>query len=382
MKGIYQMISIKQTLFSVFMLTIASNNILTSSEPEKKIKRKLHVVYSHGFGQDGRIPQFAYSLGDSHSAPTYPDAPGRENVAVFYTKPAVHVLANHLYEKVEEGQDAIAIVGYSCGGGTADNCLAQLLNYDPEYFKDTKITSQAEADKIIAAINNGALIQTAPLLAVRKSTIVSEPSTYFANATFAIGTFLAWNYVSSALEGHVSQNNINMGTLLAGAATYSLCGDQLKKTYSSLIKHVAVPLVTNYHFDPNHPEPIDEVQRLRGKLSCPILLHFHKKDEVLENPDDDTIKVYDAFKGKRTHIILTDDGSHNRRSQQFMSELHKFNQKYFDDKDLNLKDTQPTIEELKKQIYPTDSLSIASRNKTTLLAASAVILNCTRRKSN
>lgn len=368
--------NIKHLLFPI--LIFVTTNALTNNS-DNNIKKKLHVVYSHGFGQDGTIPQFAYTLGNSHSAPTYPDAPGNTDAAVFYTKPAVHVLANHLYEKIEEGHDAIAIVGYSCGGGTADNCLAQLLNYDSEYFKGTKITSQAEADRIIAAINKGAFVQTAPLLGLHKSTAISTRSTYLANATIAAGTLLAWSLYSYALDGKVSQNNINAGALIGGTLTYSLFGDELKKTYSFGIKHVAAPWYTNYYFDPNHPEPIEEVDKLRGKITCPILLHFHKDDGILENPDNDTIKVYDALKGPKTHIILTDDGSHNRRSQQFIHELKNFNGKYFEGKNLNLKATQPTLDQLKEQIYPTDCLSIASRNKTTLLAATTVILNCVSR---
>ncbi len=364
----------KQTIVSC-LLFFTFNTKTDTNESNEKPTKKLHVVYSHGFGEDGRIRQWVRTLGDSHSAVVYPDSPGRWDVAVLYTKPAVHELANHLYERVEEGHDAIALVGYSCGAGTGLNGLAALLNYDPDYFKGTKITSKAEADKIIAAINNGALVDTGTFLSLDKYKPVSTASTYLSHATLAAGTLAAWSICSSALEGKTSQSNINLASLISASAVYMLFGDQLKKSYSSGIKYEIAPRVTNYNFDPHHPEPINEVEKLRGKITCPILLHFHKNDGVLENPDHDTIKIYDALKGEKTHIIITDDGSHKKQSQQFIDELHKFNEKYFKCKDLDLKYTQPTVDELKKQIYPADKLSLASRNKTKIVIATTVILN-------
>ena len=90
----------------------------------KKEKKRVKVS-SHGFGEDG-----------SGKGPRYPDAPGQLLKACFYTKPAVHTLADYLKDKVDEGYDAVDLEARSCGAGTAVNCLDKLIHYEknPNYF--------------------------------------------------------------------------------------------------------------------------------------------------------------------------------------------------------------------------------------------------------
>lgn len=278
-----------------------------------------------------------------------------------------------MHDKVSEGHDSIVLVGRSCGGGTAINCLAQLTHYDPAYFQGTKVTSKEDADKIVAAINSGAFVQTAPFLGLRKANAVAIPSAILAGATFTAATAAAYHYAPSAFEENVSEDVAKIGILGLGAATYSLFGNFLKNMYASGITRTILPYLTNYNFDSSHPEPINEVEKLRGQMTCPMLLHFNKQDGVLENPDADTIKVYDALRGDKTHIIITDDSWHNGHSLQFTKELQDFKKKHLDSKDVGQQTTQPTVDQLKKQIYPRDLMSMVARNKLATLAAAAAV---------
>lgn len=316
--------------------------------------KKTYMVYSHGFGEDGeRNSKKRYThLGDNSSMPIYPDAPGQLNKAVFYTKPAVHMLVNHLYEIAQkEDCGSIRLVGYSCGAGTAINCLAKLAHYDEnkEYFKGTRIHSKDDADKIMQKINDGAFVATAPFLHVCKANAVAQQSEWLSAVTIAGATAVV---ASSLSKDKVDSRAAQFGLFAAGslAADYAV-GDYLKKTYAQGIVTYVLPYITGGHFDPYHEDPLQSAEQLRGKLTCPILLHFHKQDGVLGNPDEDTIKVYDALKDDKTHIIITDDAWHNSRSQQFTSELEKFDKKYLKNEHVNMRDTQPCVEELRKKIY-------------------------------
>ena len=346
----------KTRLFQLFaiLISIISINILLPKPP----KKNYHVVYNHGFGQSAESAErsaeyYSSLLGNSYSAPVYPDAPGNLSKGVFYTKPAVHTLANHLLNKVNEGKDAIILVDFSMGGRISTNCLVPLINQDLSYFEGSSIKTKEDVDRIIAAINNGARIQSAPCYSLRQTKTIQSASNFFTTATVAAGTGLVYWLGTNALSDTLSPRSQKIGWLGIGAGTYATLGTSLKNIYASAIIRFILPQLTNGHFDPNHPEPIDQVEHLRGKLTCPTLLHFHKEDGILNNPNEDTIKIYDALKNDKTHIIITDDAWHNSGSQQFKAELIAFGNRYLD---LNgehkaQKNTQPTVEELRKEIF-------------------------------
>jgi hypothetical protein len=245
------------------------------------------------------------------------------------------------------------LVGRSCGAGIAINCLAKLAHYNEnkEYFEGTAIRSKNDADMILQKINDGAFVLTAPFLHVRKANTIATSSEWLSAITLAGVTATIG---SSLPKDTVDSSAVRCGLFAAGtAAAYYAVGDYLKKAYAQGIVAYVLPYVTGGHFDPFHEDPLQSVEQLRGKLTCPKLLHFHKEDRVLENPDEDTIKLYDALKDDKTHIIITNDGWHNSRSKQFASELQKFDKKYFNKDNVNMSDTQPSVEELRKKIYAT-----------------------------
>jgi len=340
------------------IILVMSLNIIASQE---HINKKMFeendrvVVYSHGFGEDSLnngseiFSHFSNRL-DGIYVPKYPDANAALSKAVFYTQPAVMILASKLADLVTQGATKIVLVGKSCGAGTAINCLAKLSQYDQnkEYFNGSSITSKVIADNIITAINNGAFIQTVPFLGIHKANLVAIPSGILAAVTTIAMSALASSYVTPT---YGNNNFIWLTALWLGVLGNKSVGNRVKKVYAHGIRRTIVRWFTNNNYQANHIQPIDAVEQLRGIITCPILLDIRKNDRVLQL-DEDTIRFYEALKGERTHIILTNDGWHNSESVEFRCERINFYHKYMMDQDVDMSGTQPSIEELRQQIYP------------------------------
>jgi len=319
-------------------------------------KRRV-TVYSHGFGEYG-----------SSIGPTYPDAPGVISKAVFYTKPAVHTLANYLKKKIDEGYLAIHLEARSCGAGTAINCLAKLAHYnqDPRYFDGTAIKSKADADAIVNAINNGSLHLTVPFLGVKKAIAIAIPSAClgYTSILAAGGAAYHWGVFDRALTAMgVTSTPARALTAIATsiAASYALSSGA-KNFWAALIDTTVLPCITRFHYNPFHIKPLKAAQKLKGHIKCPTLIHCCKQDGVLESPDEDTVQFYAALRTsnkERTHIYLSEpgDGWHNAPSAGHRKVEEAFKAKYNIESSKKLSSpsppfasTQPTPEQLRRSI--------------------------------
>lgn len=364
----------KRQLLAVSIMFVL---VSSSSAMNHQSDKKTCVVYSHGFGESGEGKDDFQLKGYEVSNPIYPDAPGQIDKAVFYTKAAVHTLANHLHKKiVQDKNNSLVLIGRSCGAGTAFNCLAKLTDYDAKYFEGSAIKNKEEAEEIIAALNNGALINVVPFLSLRKANAVAIPSNWIAGLAVAVSTLAAYRLKgSSFMSEHVGLAGTKFGFFAIGAAAYSMFADLLKKICASGIVRWIVPMVTGYKFDPHHVEPIQSIELLRGKLTCPILLQCCGNDRVLENPDNETIKMYDSLKGDKTHIVITKKGWHNDLPMEFFGAFNNFKNRYINNSEKKnenygvnvqkdvMANTQPTVDELREKIYPKDIKSVLSKNK-------------------
>ena len=293
---------------------------------QNKLIESAVTIYSHGFGENSKRNMASYfSMTNKVSVPEYPDAPGVISRACFYTQPAVLVLAKDLKKyAVSEKYKRIHLVGRSCGGGTAMTCLAKLLTYDPSYFQGTDI-SETDATAIIAAINRGSLSLTAPLLHLTDAKAVAVPGTVLTAATVIGACILAYHINKRTYNfPYISKLNTT-GLCVAGIGAQALWGIN---SGAQSINYCSVPSVTNMHYDPLHPTPLNSLHHLKGKLTCPMLFHFNKDDGVLKNPDHNTVYLYEEIKNDKTHIIITDDASHNETSNQHLNALNAFQQKY------------------------------------------------------
>ena len=110
-----------------------------------------------------------------------------------------------------------------------------------------------------------------------------------------------------------------------------MLGDYIPKLYTAAITRFYLPQRTHYHFDPTYPTPLESVNRLQGKFSCPMLLHFNKNDGVVADPDEDTQKLCDAIENKKTHVLISTDAHHDKSSKQFVRALEMFKSHYFNE---------------------------------------------------
>jgi hypothetical protein len=244
----------------------------------------------------------------------------------FYAQPSVYEYIERLHNEVTRGNNSIIADGRSTGAGTVLNSLAKLAHYDQnkDYFQSSVITSSKDAENIIKAVNNGAITLEAPLLNLKKSIYIGMASKALSAVTIG-GAVAAGCYGAALLDGGGNQKMVGLATVGAGALVYCGLKDRLKDMSARAIVRYGAPLIYK-NFDPNHIDPLEAAEQLRGKFTCPIFMQFYAQDGVLENPDEDTIKLYNSLKNNKTHINISVHGSHNI---QVYGVKNAFNHKYF-----------------------------------------------------
>jgi hypothetical protein len=284
-------------------------------------------VFSHGFGE-GIERNLGYAYWQtifqgkpSLAIPIYPDAPAQFRKACFYTKPAVITLAQELKKQVIEQQKSrIHLFGRSCGASTAINCLALLSNYKDytAYFQNSDITSE-DAQQIMQAINSGSLFVHVPFLGLHKARVVSR-----------LGAGLRLSTLPLAFLAVSSLGTEKFFACAASILTYMIIGPQIQKTYNTKLVPQMVRIISNNHFDPVHASPLESVEQLKGKLSCPVLIHVYAHDGIVDNPDADTTKIYTCMKegNDKVHMYVSKTGSHNDDSDEAIGIMQDFVQKY------------------------------------------------------
>jgi hypothetical protein len=294
-------------------------------------------------------------LGQSLSVPTYPDESLHlsESVskAVFYTKPAVISLAEHLHECINvEGKKRVIVVGPCLGASIATNCFKKLAQFDKDYFSGTSIESVDQAQSIINAVNNGGFVAIVPLLDVKKHNAIALPSALLSSLTFAAATTFAYSYGSDAIANDPEVAKLSL--MSAGLLAYCATGDYVKNAYAHVIQHLIVPLLSRGNYDPSHESPIDIITDLKEVITGPVVFNFTEQDWVMEWADDDVIKLYEAFAGEKTHMVITNDKGHMEISPKLLEFLESFKEKYVQgNSEVDLSQTQPSIDEFKNKIY-------------------------------
>jgi len=298
--------------------------------------------------------QFAH-LGQSLSVPSYPDEPKQLGRAVLYTQPAVTALAEHLHQRVLEGKKRIVVVGPCVGAGIALNCFKKLakFNENVDYFSSTSIKSKDEAQAILDAVNNGGFVGIVPLLSVKKHNAIAFPSALLSGLTVTAATIAAYCYGADAIAHDPEVAKLSL--MSVGLLGYCVAGESIKNVYSAVIKHVILPLISSFHYNSLHEDPIDFIEGLKEVLTGPMAVNFTGYDWVMEWADDDIIRLYDFFKKENMHMLITNDKGHMEISSKFLEFLVEYKKKHIDgDKvvDLSKYKSQPTVQELKKRIYP------------------------------
>jgi len=97
------------------------------------------------------------------------------------------------------------------------------------------------------------------------------------------------------------------------------------------------------------------MKRLTNFFKCPVLIHCCMHDEALENPDKDTIALYECFYQGNEHntfIVLSDDGAYNRPSKEYKRIHNLFRGSFVGNQEgaADLKKHNLTPDEIKKKI--------------------------------
>lgn len=307
-----------------------------SIEPVHNVSdSKSAVVYSHGFGESkerngSSLYQELYtSVGvlpknQSVIVPAIDEKAGDLSNAGFYTQKSVCTLANDLKQEIDNGKEELHLIGRSNSAGVVPNLLDKLHSYneDKDYFKGTKIMSVEDARAILKAVDKGSMVLQAPSLDMRTVKVLNVASRALSMATIGAATAVGYYYAGPIVGAS------KLGWAAAGYGTHLLGGTMLKNGYRSLLHNKVLPWITNYNFDPKHITPLQASARLKGKLNCPIFIHFNRHDGVVSDFDDNAITFAQNLANDKTRICVTDDGSHNNMTQSYVDGLQYFALKY------------------------------------------------------
>lgn len=259
--------------------------------------------------------KFAH-LGDSLSMPSYEGEPRSWSL---YTQKNVCALADHLYYQVNTRmRKKIVLVGPCVGASIAINCLKKLVNFNEnqDYFKDTFIKKEGDAQKIIAAINNGGFVGIVPLMSIKKHNAVALPAAVLSGLTLAAMAAAACHKVDVVDDTKA----LAVGLMGAGLLASCTVGGYFKNMYATIIKYSVVPVLSGFNYNPFHEDPIDNIESLKKKITWPVALNFTEQDYVMEWCDDDLKKICEVF-GGTINLRITSDAGHMQISPEFQQYL-------------------------------------------------------------
>lgn len=259
--------------------------------------------------------------------------------SALYTKPAIHYAASELNDKKNKDVNADSkvegIIGFSNGAGVLINLLAKLVTYDqnkdywgqPTLEKTTAninssvpMLNKTDAVAILQKVNSGFLVFDAPLLHARHFNSISTWSGRISMGLPTIGTPLA------ALCCMPFSWSLFAASAAVGALAGWIFKTPLKRAIGNIIVRNCISRTSDFkNFDPYHPSPLESVQQFKGKITCPVLIHFHEHDGILDGPGADAALFCSAFDENKTVICVTRDGKHTTMpSINFKACLKKF----------------------------------------------------------
>ncbi|HLW72608.1 MAG TPA: hypothetical protein VKR54_01025 [Candidatus Babeliales bacterium] len=311
----------------LFFMLIMSCAILSSSV--STASDEVAVVVAHGFGGTGGkdksfVKAIARAFGvfndDSRHAPDFPDAGGYYSRTVLYTKPAVLVLVQKLNEVIQNGKTVIHLVAHSCGGGTAINMLAKLIDYEKnkDYFEDAGITL-AHAQAILAALKRGSINITAPLLTAEKSQTIMRMGAALSAGTCMAACAGLYYAAADLVQSVVGSVATEFGCVAAGLGAYYVLGKQLKRLYVKYGIRYIMPLVSRYNFDPYHPTPLESLDVLEDGIITRVQLCAD--DEIVHFASEDVEKL----RAKATCLQIVADAGHHTIAKSLCNAISKKN---------------------------------------------------------
>ena len=313
----------KNNMFIIFFIgySFFMHTAIKGMEEENRIAD----IYFHGFGE----------VGDLRRGPVFPDGPLQLDKARFFTRYNVLLAAQYLKKKVvNKKYNVVHLEAKSMGAGILINCLYKLVHYEKDFFKSTDI-SQQDATDILAAVNRGKIALSTPALSMQKTCIVAFFSQCASYSTifFTCG-FAAWKkwLFAEWFEINLPDKNVQIvGFFIASMMMISACGRILENMYGNFIDRYIIPLATRGNYNPYFIKPLEAAKQLAPHLTCPVLIHCSRNDEIVIN-DKEMADLFHAFfyrykpvKGSfkvykkkfPTYYLLSDDDTHDRNNDQY-----------------------------------------------------------------
>jgi hypothetical protein len=277
------------------------------------------TVYCHGFGEyQGVIPYLleglylqgvviGFNFPDTAYDP-FDTASGHSvvmrNVSLAQKKDQDALKAT-LVALTKKGYSPIHLFGNSRGGGTVIATMHALIDMVKKaeqvgvVEKEGAYITLKDIATVLSAIQNGGTIQlNAPMLNV------SEVIKFI---------------IEKGLRAV-------QGVGLCSKICSTLYLTQLFKTGLYYSGHYCLlPMLTRGYYSPSALKPIDAATTLKG-FDVPIFLRFNLHDGVL--PPTDDARAYQALMGPKTHLIISEYGTHNRWDAAFIFQLNAFRKKY------------------------------------------------------
>ena len=199
----------------------------------------------------------------------------------------------------------IDINAHSRGAALAINGLAVLNNNTNKYNQvwDQLHINPAQREKIKAMIQKGCIVLQCPLVSVRAA---------------------IKNQVKTIRQGIIARSSL-LNTLSNFMPSFSLKFSSSLGSVSdaSTAASVEYAASTFTYYKAWEETPLRSIENLKG-LDLKMLVHFEENDQVVTNEYDDRFYALLSLRNPSVHLSLGHNGSHNRMSESFFTELHTF----------------------------------------------------------
>lgn len=273
------------------------------------LEEKIFDVYSHGLGQQG----------DPSTGPVYDYSGQKIKDSSFYGQRNIQQLIDKLKEA--GNQEPIQLEGMSMGGGIVLTALGELCKAADNTSHCIERITPKEAQDLINKINQGYIILNVPIFSMQHTQIMVFASRLSSLITVNIIGYCAY-YL---LEKYNQKNSCFNVTLVLGLAL--LLYNPLIKKYSTFYDKKIIPWLISENYNPNLNTPLQAAQIIRKHITCPILIHISKNDELLWRSKKDILQLLNALvqnplnnnnnTNSPTCLLLSGDGTHDQNNNNF-----------------------------------------------------------------
>lgn len=287
-----------------------TNNLLLNIANSMPTIDQTCSIYSHGLGEQG----------NSSTGPVYDYSGQKIKNSSFYGQTNINIFINYLLQNEQaKSSQTITIEGMSMGASVVLTALGELCKAaDNTSHCLGDITEQA-AKKIIEKINQGYIILDVPIFSMQHTQVM-----VFASRLSGLITASAIGICAYFLLKKYNQKNIYFNIMLSFGCALLLY-NRLIQFYVHLYDKKIIPWLISENYNPNLDTPLQAAQIIRQYITCPILIHISKNDELLSHAKNDIAQLWNALvqnplnnnTNNLTYLLLSGDGTHDQNNNDF-----------------------------------------------------------------